>query len=68
MCEVEVNDSRGVRATHLDDKRTGMPVKHIVLMKFKADTTAVAMQQAASNLLALKGLWLPGIAMPASHV
>ena len=32
-----------------------MPVKHIVLMKFKADTPAEALEKASANLLALKG-------------
>jgi hypothetical protein len=32
-----------------------MTVKHIVLMKFKADTPAESMEKASSNLLALKG-------------
>ena len=32
-----------------------MTVKHIVLMKFKADTPAEALEKASSNLLALKG-------------
>ena len=33
-----------------------MPVKHIVLMKFKVDTPADVLQKATSNLLALKGV------------
>lgn len=37
-----------------------MPVKHIVLMKFKADTPAEALEKASANLLALKGK-VPGI-------
>lgn len=37
-----------------------MPIKHIVLMKFKADTPAEALESAAANLLALKGK-VPGI-------
>jgi len=33
-----------------------MPIKHIVLMKFKADTTVEALEKATANLLALKGV------------
>jgi hypothetical protein len=32
-----------------------MPVKHIVLMKFKKDTPVDALAQAGDNLVALKG-------------
>jgi len=37
-----------------------MPIKHIVLMKFKADTTVEALEKATANLLALKGK-VPGV-------
>ena len=39
-----------------------MPVKHIVLMKFKADTPTEALDKATANLLALKGTGPPACA------
>ena len=41
-----------------------MPVKHIVLMKFKADTPADAMAKASANLVGLKGARSEGKVMP----
>ncbi len=41
-----------------------MPVKHIVLMKFKADTPDDALQKASDNLLALKGEFIIACAHP----
>ena len=35
-----------------------MPVKHIVIMKFKSDTSPETLQEAGKNLVALKGLLL----------
>ncbi len=44
-----------------------MPVKHIVLMKFKVDTPDDALQKASDNLLALKGEFIIACAHPQSE-